>query len=452
MLNLIGPSLLLLTAVVCFWFFFSHSRGIELLRFPFLLSGVYLAYIFPKLFGLLLSDDYLAEVYRESGVAATLVVSASLCYFGGLAGYYIARPKAAFERRPLKLSNSQYRRVLLIAMVFLVVSYAGITGLAMTAGGFVEFFFQMESYSLDWRGAEVYYIFVARLIYIPIFLLLILHTVRPRILTLFLIAIALIYPALNVFVLFRRSEIIQTGLIIAFVAILYYRFRPRRITVMTAVIAMVAAVALFPEIRSSQFRGQDLQQGFVEERLDRFVSFKNNNEMAMAAFLVSRAKETDDFGKGAIFWNALVNQFVPSGLFGPEVKRALYIDQTVDEFYVSGWSRAEHFYLAPIGFSQAYEQFGNFGFLLLSALGALMGGLERWRLRSFPGEIMYVLMLPPCVLAVSNDLQLPIVKFVTYVLVFGLIWATGQMGVLSSVGSHPSPRRGKRAISQPSIL
>jgi hypothetical protein len=440
MLDLLSLPLLALTTLICLWVFYRHASGVDLLRFPFLVSGVYLAYIFPKLFGLLSSDANLAEVYRQSGAANTLVVSATLCYFGGLAGYYMARPRAAFVPRPLELSNTQYSRVLIIAIVFLAISYAGITGLALTAGGFTQFFFQMESYSLDWRGAEVYYIFIARLIYIPIFLLLILHKARPGRLTLLLIVIALIYPTLNVLVLFRRSEVLLTGSIIAFVAILYYRFRPRRITVMAAVCAMVAVVALFPEIRGSQYRGQDLQQGFIEERLDRFVRFEPNNEIAMAAFLVQRAKETGDFGHGTIFWNALVSQFVPAGLVGRDVKSALYINHTVGEFNVSGWSRAQHFYLAPIGFSQAFEQFGYFGFLLFSALGAMMGALERWRRHSFPGEMMYVLMLAPIVLAVSNDLQLPIVKFATYAVVFAMIWGAGQMRVLSGIAWHPARR------------
>jgi hypothetical protein len=433
MLELLALPIFVVTVVLCAWIMVRHAKGVELLRFPFLVSGVYLAYIFPKLFGLLASKASLARMYAETGVVDTLLLTASLCYWGGLAGYYLARPKAPFEPFAFAFDALQYQRVLMIAMALLLVSLVGIAGLAATAGGFYEFFFQMESYTLDWRGAEVYYLFIARLIYIPLFLLFILHRVRPSRLTLLLLLVALLYPTLNVLVLFRRSEVLQTGSIIAFVAILYYRFRPPRVAVIAAIFAMVSVVALFPEIRGSQFKGEELRKGFVEERLDRFVRFEPTNEMAMAAYLVRRAGQTGDYGYGAIFWNALVSQFVPAGLVGPQVKAKLYLNRTPGEYNVGGWKRSQHFYLAPIGFAQAFEQFGYLGFLLFAWLGAMVGLLERWRRTSFPGEMMYVLMLAPIVLAVSNDLQVPIVKFATYLIVFGLIWIAGQMRSLSGI-------------------
>ena len=80
MLDLLSLPLLALTTLICLWVFYRHASGVDLLRFPFLVSGVYLAYIFPKLFGLLSSDgERLTPAARPERPIDPPINSASRC-------------------------------------------------------------------------------------------------------------------------------------------------------------------------------------------------------------------------------------------------------------------------------------------------------------------------------------------------------------------------------------
>ena len=385
----------------------------RILEFPFIFVGTWTFFVFPRLWLAEISENNLAEFYRKEGIFIEMVLFASGCIAAGLLGYmFVTKPK---RHRAIDLSLRDVMLVRHYSIFLTIVSWSAVALLAGFAGGFSSFFLEQASYKITWEGLPVYLIFVARFIYVPIFLLAFLYFRYRYSGDLILLIVSCVYPILNIVLLFRRSELVFLGMALAYPAIVYGKIYVTPVRVFAAVLGIFSAVLVFPVLRGTSSEHIEIGTSTLLSAVEENFVFKPNSEIAVAAFRFFRVRESGDLQWGSIIPDAIVKQFVPAGLVGKEFKNRLLFNNTfandLDGFWYSG---KDFFYITPMGFSQAYEQFafgGTFIFFVIGGLGAVLFKKQH---RGLGYSMLYALMIPPLVVSVSNDLQVLITRLITY--------------------------------------
>lgn len=109
------------------------------------------------------------------------------------------------------------------------------------------------------------------------------------------------------------------------------------------------------------------------ELFDKYFFGNKTNEVAEAAFNVEVIYKENGYNYGASFYNAFVNQFVSSTLFGKDAKKNALIDvasiKELRDHYYNAQLGSYKFYLTPTGYADSFYSFGFLAFLLYGAFG-----------------------------------------------------------------------------------
>jgi hypothetical protein len=136
-----------------------------------------------------------------------------------------------------------------------------------------------------------------------------------------------------------------------------------------------------------------------------------NSEIGSGLFRIYQSMSQGTYEYGGVFWNAAIKQFVPSGILGAEFKQSLLLP-TIE--HADTTFAAFLFYVSPMGFAQAYQQFWLFGGLIYVVLGWFVARIEQRRFIGPRQEILLVLMIPEVLATVSADLSLVVSRLLTY--------------------------------------
>lgn len=390
-----------------------NARGTRLLQFPFLYSSVWVAFVLLALVEFMTAENNgLYEAYEAAGVVDTVLFVIFTSALGGLLGHALAggsRPRRHHPQTPSTLDERQMRRMHKASCVIAALSYLAFLYLATLGGGLKAYLFESGNYVLTWEGLPVYLIFVVRFGYVSIVIQLWLWTRTGRNKHLVYSLIFSIIPFLNIFLIFRRSELVAMGIYYGYFLLNYTRFNVGRLQALLAIGAMFAAFKIFPLLRNEEGKQMSLKE-LIDTAFAPRETF-DNSEIASGFLRIHHSMTHDVYEYGAIFWNAFVKQFVPSGLVGADFKSSLMIlqIQNMDSSFANF-----RFYLSPMGFAQAYQQIWLFAGLLFVVLGYCVAKLEQRRFMGARQEIFLVLMLPPLLSTISADLSLIVSRAVTF--------------------------------------
>jgi hypothetical protein len=418
--------------VAMIWVAASNLTAEKVAQLPFVMSASFLAMVMPQLWGLMHDDSSLAAFYRRNGTTLLLCFTIFTCYLGALLGYRLALKRGTVKPAPetQKSVTVIYRAGLVIGTVLLVVSMGSTYLLSRLGGGFDEFFNQAGAYKIVWSGLPVYLGMFVRLNYPALFFILMVNSIRGTLFTRLLLLGAVLYPLAQIFLLNRRSDVVFLFFAILIALPAFYRIKVPRIAVVAGVVFGVLLILLQPALRAQNqtTNPQFAPRGGVDvmDVVEDTTNFDPTKEIAAAAYAINRAWTQGAFQYGAVLWDAQVNQWVPAGLVGPEIKEKLRIFRRSRDVSDSTglWSRSRYFYIAQFGFSDAFQQFGFLAGGLFFAIGYVFG---RWQSRRHETLTFYYLLTvysPYLALAVGHGITPMIVRWpidLTIILSFGLL-------------------------------
>lgn len=392
-----------------------NGKNADLFTFPFLFPAVTVTFVLVEFGDFMLNAGGLYDIYRESGVISVALFMIASCAVFGLVGHAMgARGAAKLRVAPVDLvkpDENDVRYMHFASVTLGLLSFAAFAALANLGGGFQEYIFYSGAYSIEWTGLPVYLVFVVRLVYVSIVIQLWLwvRTKRSRHLR-WALFFALI-PLINILFIFRRSEVIKLGIFFGYFLTNYRYVSIGRIPAFLSLFGMYMIFKIFPLLRDEA--GKQMEIG---ELVD--VALTNDayerGEISSGLIRIYQSMETGVFEYGALLYNQLIRQFVPAGLVGTDLKSSLMMasienaDTSFTEF---------RYYLSPMGFAQAYQQFWVLGGLFFFAIGLLMARLERDRFFSYRKEILLVLMIPTAVMSVSASLSLFVPQLIIYAVI-----------------------------------
>jgi len=234
-----------------------------------------------------------------------------------------------------------------------------------------------------------------------------------------MLALLSAFPLMNVLILFRRSDLLFLGFIAIHALAVSGRWKVNRLALLASVGALALLIILFPYMRQASistvtgFNYHQLDLSLQERVADSF-EVSENDEIVRAAASIQNVYRSGNYGLGTFIWNSLINQFVPATLVGVETKRSLYFGQREQtEDFESFFDQESYFYVAPMGFAQAYEQFGPFGWIIFAAFGALIALAER-KSGKVSNRIFLMLAIPMVCLAATNDVTSMPARLLTF--------------------------------------
>ncbi|WP_156397143.1 MULTISPECIES: hypothetical protein [unclassified Sphingomonas] len=411
-------------------FTISQADGWGITRFPFVISGVFTAFLSAQILLFLLVDSQSLYYYVENDVIFVGEICILLCFLCALGGYYLTLKRIDTDAENNTNDNNNqipeydneniiqaYRSHLDVSSwIIAIVSTFSYLWLVLIGGGLKQFLLEGGNYEITYEGLPVYLIFVVRFIYIAIAIQLFLWCKFKKINHLYLALLFSLIPLSNIIFLFRRSEVLILGVIFAHFMVRYGKIRLNRVTVISCLIAFLFVFRLFPELRSYNFGEAPLAE--IADKITKVDETDIDKSEIVGSFLrIDSVNRSGDFQYGAIFYNSIINQYVPSGIFGADFKNSLKIP--LDELEYNSVSLFYN-YLSPLSFAQVYQQFWYFGALIFALLGAFMAWLERRMAHSPRDEIFYAVMLGILATALTADLTVFVARGLAYYIVVAL--------------------------------
>lgn len=415
-----------------------NAHGGQVLHPVFLFSGVHALYVFPKVLALSVSNTLAAEYFRTNGVDVIVAYMALLCYLATLLAYEFIAPKQSvtYSIGDLKTFTKRMSR---FAVIVGGLGLLGFFGLFIMNGGLHDYYFELTFYQMELRGPTVWLIFLSRFIFPAIAAMALVVVLNPSSLSLSFLALLSAFPLMNVLFLFRREDIFFLGFIAIYALIVSGRARLNRLFVLPSIGVLALSISLFPYLRqdsisaatSWDYRTTDMT---VQERIADAFEVNADDEIVRAASTIEHTYRTGDYQFGAFIWNSLVKQFMPATLLGAEAKSALLLGHgTESDSGQDYFDQEAFFYVAPMGFSQAYEQFGPFGWIIFAAIGAFIALIER-KSSKLSNRVFLMVALPIICLAATNDITSTPARLVTF-------WALTRFLGKARLRIYPSSTR-----------
>tara|TARA_R110000824_G_scaffold104214_6_gene247349 strand:+ start:19077 stop:20438 length:1362 start_codon:yes stop_codon:yes gene_type:complete len=395
-----------------------NSSSDRIVRPTFLFSGVHALYIFPKILALSVSISPAARYFQASGTDVTVAYMALLCYLGFILFYELLAPKPAYSygNGYLKMPT---KRTTNFAIIVGGSGFLAFLALIARNGGLYQYYFDLSFYQAELTGVNVWLIFLSRFTYPAIAAIALLAALRPSRFSLSLLALLSMFPLMNVLFLFRRSDLLLLGFIAIYALTASGRIRLNRVFVLVGMGVMFLSISLFPYLRQDNIykmtsRSHSAEVLSVQERLADSLEVDVDDEIVRAASTIDNAYKSGHYGLGTFIWDSLVNQFVPATLVGQDTKNSLYLGNSSTSGDGGGYfDEQAFFYVAPMGFAQAYEQFGPLGWTIFSALGALIALIER-KSSKLSNLVFVIIAIPIVCLAATNDIGSTPARLVTF--------------------------------------
>ena len=381
-----------------------NARAERVSKLVFLFSAVHVFFVFPKVLALAVSNGPAADYFRASGITFTATYMALICYLATIFSYTLMAPKRVFygiEKKAI------YRLMSRFSMAVGGLGICAFLALVINNGGLSGYFLELNFYQMELTGATVWFIFLSRFVYPAIAAMALIVAYRPSRWALYLLALFSFFPLMNVILLFRRSDLLFVGFIGLYALSVSGRIKLSRGRAMALLVAMAFLITMFPYFRQDSIsaatgREYKVADMTVQERIADAFEVDVDDEVVRAASSIDNAHRTGNYQFGAFVWDSLVSQFVPSTLLGEGVKNSLYLGRgsNSDQGY---FDQESFFYVAPMGFAQAYEQFGPLGWIIFAAFGALIARIER-KSSKVSNQIFLMIAIPTVCLASSNDI------------------------------------------------
>ncbi|WOJ94279.1 hypothetical protein R0135_03725 [Congregibacter variabilis] len=427
---IIGLAIFALAILVSSYSIAVLSGDERIVSFPFLFSLVHLLYVFPSIVGLYASDYTWSAYYRFEGVTTDMMAMSACCYLAAMYGY----SKSALYGGRIDLSRISIN-LKALDYLSLMIGFTALLAVFMLArmqGGVASLFVEASFYDMQLSGPVVWLLFLARFVYVALACSLVALSYRPTFFRYGVTLILLIYPILNVALLYRRSDLVFLAFMFCFSVVVIRRKRIGRLALLTSCAAVFLAVSVFPALRLDLFNKQgftsvkndgDYLTASVESKFDPIIG----SEILSSAARFQRVSNGAPLSGFSFVPNSFVKQFVPSSIVGKDLKDWLLLGSAnnYEKNAPAGpYQRFDYGYLAPMGFVESYEALSWAGGSIFFVIGFFAGRTTNRVRRSPQGLLFYMVVMPYLLLAATNDINsMPARIFTVWALsrLYGLI-------------------------------
>jgi len=344
------------------------------LRYSFLCSALYLAWVVPQVAALRVDD-----ATPQDGLF-WLVIMVVLCLGASLVGWRIG----LMQRRPIASVASVRGDIDVVRLFWPVAALTAFMALLHILIDLQPLEARQES---QWSGPLTIIAFFLTLgvigLYLSLFIAL--RERSPR--ALMLAGVNIVLGGAAAFVGLRRGPLIEFG--IAATAALWFCAR-KRVPIWLLVAGVVGSGVVIYAIGPLRSAASEIAEragssaGLLSIEVWQQVDFAAEIERATrqaadfsnAVHLIDSANRWGVFTYGRQSWDAFVFRWVPAQILGADFKSALMFQQTVD------WGQIEANYgyttiggTTSTGFGFAYQEFGLFGSFYFLLIGILIGRL-----------------------------------------------------------------------------
>ncbi|BAU11425.1 hypothetical protein LEP3755_19190 [Leptolyngbya sp. NIES-3755] len=379
----------------------SVDRPSRIYQFPFVMAGIFAAFLVPQGISLILNP-----ILPSPKVLERALLMSALCLLMCLLSY--ALPTSAKVVKALSFPTNEKKLfqggLLLAVLGFFFSRLALATELTLNARG-------------QLTGLRTIYSTFSHLSVPGLAILLLLTLKRPNFTNIAATLFACVIPVYRI-IAFGRRETIATFLLTIGLA-LFFRKRwtvPRPLAI-AAVIFALLAIPLIGQYRSVASSGNWDQLWNLKpiENLKNVVGNASDLELEYAALQIDATIKTQQYGYGTGYWNILVFRFIPAQLLGSDLKEGLMLRlQELD-------LRALYNYvpnpgLVPTGIADTFREFDYFGCLVFVVLGLLIKTLWVSAVRhdSILSQVLYITFLSGSMKAVTHGTGTCLSDFVFY--------------------------------------
>ncbi len=300
------------------------------LQFQALFAAAFLFSVVPQLVNHVFYPGRLPRVVYDNYGVEWAIVICILCLLAGWMGYSLPIRRTGFVPKLLdKMPSVPTNTFFWIGTACYGIGFIGAYKLATLAGGFEQQFMGGGHYALEWSGAPVVYIYIMKLLY-PGLILAFLSVLRKGSLLKWLIVIGMfVYPVFIIIFLGRRSVTFSIGLYV----FLCLWFEKKWTLPRSAFIGLFALAGLIV-IAAPYWRSQANMTGDVLGAIQTvniktatdnyFVGEKGEGMNNLVIGSAARFSQFE-FNYGAVFWNALIDIFVPAQFTSREFKDSLFV-------------------------------------------------------------------------------------------------------------------------------
>jgi hypothetical protein len=384
----------LLTVICVGLLIWGVIRVERIYQYPFFMGIMFISFILPQVFSLC---DKPGRITVEA-LERVLLVScfcATCCWLG-----YQLKPNLKWIS---KLNIVLDERKLFRSGVALMIQ-----------GWFFNFLLsrttiQTSSVNGNWTGPATIYLFLSQVINIAFAIFFLQTLKRPSILGIICTVVSGL-PILSI-VLGGRRQVTMTFLIIIGLSLfLVRRYIPPRWIIVAGLLSITFLIPLFGELRGGfwnlVFSGnwQDLlssaQRAFNSQQKGDILELRN------AALLIDAVIQTDTYGFGTGWWDAIIFQYVPGQIVGYGLKESLQFK--VLDFDVLSTLYGYHIPLGTTltGIGDSFMEFGYFGCLCFFILGYIFKNLwiSSFYLKSTISRLLYMGLVSPAMLALTHGI------------------------------------------------
>jgi hypothetical protein len=425
-------------------------RRDRILQYPTLAGATWLLYIVPQALGVLRNPESVPGMALENGGLELALGMSVLCALMSWLGY--THQWGRKRGNPPRIARYSGRRTLQAGLALLAVGLLGFQKLVSLTGGWVSFFSTEGSYTLEWRGLPVAYVFFAGALFPALYLLLVSALAGRNPVAWVAAAVGALPLVATAVFLGRRSQTVFLILIVLLALLFVRGWAPPRSVAVGGMLAVAVAVIAAGEYRKHSQIGGDWGEIRYLDPQGMVRSVIRGEEYSEFQFAVVQAAATDrfkEFGMGRGFYNALVANWVPRLLVGDAAKESLFIqapDYGLQTYAAYQWS--PRYGSNPTGINNAFCEFWFFGGFLFFGIGA--GFRYLWErayvTRDLGATLLYACLSPLSMTTIVGNLNgLP--SDVLYVLIFTLpaiLFARSPQRVLGRVQADPARGIGVR--------
>jgi len=316
--------LLIICLAIIVWSFYKQQR---IYQFPFLVAIAFTGFIVPQGFGIYNQPGYV-DPYALDMTMVMAILCVSCCW----TGYLCTKPSYKF------LSTIDFKVSIDKLFQF---------GIIYSIIGSIFFVFlgnlPTNVLSQTWSGVLVIYNFFAQLAYLGFSLLLVSTLRKPSAYRWICCGLASTWPLIRLVFFGRRTEAaILASIIFASLFLVRRFFIPRKILVTCLVLGVffIYGIEGYRSLLAENIQDSGNQKFTIENvielakgttQIDWIETFQKTfggqqiSELRYAASLIEVTYESGQYGFGTIYWNRLINAYVPSQFLGRDFKNSLLI-------------------------------------------------------------------------------------------------------------------------------
>lgn len=398
--------ILLITSIgVLAWSFIRPPR---FLQYPAIASLGFLLFILPQAVGSYLENrSQIAALGAIPGFNETLlmaILSLGAIVFGNKINL-LSYPERGMKQ--LHIPPIRLYRLFGAGIIYFFIAITGFFNLVDLTGGVIAYYSVEGSYGLEWSGLPVVYNFFLKLIFPAFFILYFcsLRMPKNKFFWLFTLLAALI-PLADIVFLGRRTH--TTYFVLLIILANYFargRIFKRRQAILLGVLGFLIITSMTEYRRYSQIGGD-------AEKILQINVLKNIRDQGAPEFDVGRKiiyayDQNMEFEYGALFYNKMIKDYVPTAIFSRDFKENLFLKTTdVNELTLktSGWLRSSVQYIAPTGIAELFQQFWYFGAFIYFFVALFFGRIwHKAQSGDLSAIVFYAALSPYFIISITND-------------------------------------------------